>query len=163
MESEYDFETNSEISLGTDRWLNLHQYGGDDAIDRVYSVLRRKGYRILATVPTEMSRSALTISYDTPVAFVFGTEKEGLPHLAVELADEAVHLPMYGFVESFNVSVAAALCLHHAALRIRSGTSDWHIPELEQARLFLDWTRQSIPGADAIERRFENAWEGSRE
>ena len=52
-------------------------------------------------------------------ALLFGAEMEGLTHVAMEEADEYLKIPMYGFTESFNLSVAAAVCLQHLSHQMR--------------------------------------------
>ncbi len=158
VETEHEFETNPEIALGTDRWLTLHRYHGPDALDHCIRELRRRGYQIAATVLGRKSRPVCEVAPDQPLAVMFGTEKEGLPESAIAAADLHIHLPMYGFVESFNVSVAAALCLNELLESLRRSREDWHLTAGERETLFLDWARQSIPGAEAIERRFHEEW-----
>lgn len=154
----HDFETNPQIALGTDRWLTLHRYGGDHALEECLAALRERGYAIGATVLHEKSQPVAEISLDRPIALLFGTEKDGLPRWAVEQADLLVHVPMYGFVESFNVSVAAALCLQELVNKLRASALPWHLSAEERSELTLQWSRISVPGADAIERRFLAAW-----
>jgi tRNA (guanosine-2'-O-)-methyltransferase len=50
---------------------------------------------------------------------VFGNEKEGVSEKALEFCDGTFRIPMWGFVESFNVSVAAAISLYISARRRR--------------------------------------------
>ena len=52
------------------------------------------------------------------IALLFGSELNGLSPTAIELADEFIQIPMVGFTESLNISVSAAICIHH----LTSGT-----------------------------------------
>lgn len=153
-EQDHLFETNPEIALGTDQWLTLSQRSGPGSLEETITALRQRGYRIAATVLHAESRPVDELDLDQPVALMFGTEKDGLSSEAVELADVRVHLPMYGFVESFNVSVAAALCLQQLIPRLHRTAHPWQLSAEERRELLLRWTRQSVPGAEALERRF---------
>ena len=159
-ETEHEFETNPEIALGTDQWLTLHNYRGPTALSDCVRQLRSNGYRIAATVLHQDSRPVSELCLDEPVALLFGTEKDGLPADAISAADELVHLPMYGFVESFNVSVAVALSLQTLIPRLHSSSAVWQLSETERQALWLQWSRLSVPGAEAIERRFQEEWDG---
>ena len=52
------------------------------------------------------------VDFTTPIALVLGNEKSGISEEMLEAADERVIIPMPGFVQSFNISVAGALCLY---------------------------------------------------
>ena len=82
------------------------------------------------------------LSLDKPLALLFGTEKEGLTPEALEMADEYVKIPMFGFTESFNVSVSAALSLQVLAHRLRETDIDWQLTEEEKDLLRLDWCKK---------------------
>lgn len=58
-----------------------------------------------------------------PLALVVGFEGKGLRRLTAELCDSLVAIPMYGTVESLNVSVATALCLFEAVRQRHAGDS----------------------------------------
>ncbi len=58
------------------------------------------------------------------VALVFGTELTGLSDIAIDSADEYLRIPMYGFTESYNISVSAALCLFTLTQRLRKSNID---------------------------------------
>jgi tRNA (guanosine-2'-O-)-methyltransferase len=190
VEMENRFRANSDISLGSDRWLTLHHYRGERAMQECFAALRSGGYVIAATTapagsarPRELPPATETpedratdhgepaienhpienhpiesVPIECPVALMFGTEKDGLPDSALAQADLHVHIPMHGFVESFNVSVAAALSLYELTGRLRTSSLEWHLTGEERERLLLDWTRASVPGCEAIERRFQRQW-----
>lgn len=56
--------------------------------------------------------------FDVPAAIVFGSEGDGVSHLVKDRSDFTVSIPMYGLVNSLNVSTAASVVLCHAA-RVR--------------------------------------------
>lgn len=53
--------------------------------------------------------------FDLPCAVVFGSEGAGVGRLVRESCDFTVSIPMYGHVNSLNVSTAASVILCHAA------------------------------------------------
>jgi len=154
IEADNNFQTNKGIALGADRWLTIHQYRGADPSADCIEQLKDAGYTVAATVLHHDSIPVDDLPVDQPVAVMFGTEKEGLSETAIELADQLVHIPMHGFVESFNVSVAAALTLENLVRRVRETAIDWSLSVDEKAELELEWTRQSIDQVEALERRF---------
>jgi len=60
------------------------------------------------------------LDFDVPAAIVFGSEGGGVSRLVKERSDFNVSIPMYGLVNSLNVSTAASVILCHAA-RVRHG------------------------------------------
>jgi tRNA (guanosine-2'-O-)-methyltransferase len=86
---------------------------------------------------------------------VFGTEKEGLSDYAIEHADMHVRIPMYGFTESYNISVSAALLMYTLTNRLHASTDiDWHLSEEERNALRLVWTRRSLSRIRQYDRKF---------
>lgn len=69
------------------------------------------------------SEDAAADIYDTEinarVAWVFGSEGEGMRRLTRERCDSLARIPMFGSVQSLNVSVSTALCLYESVRRRR--------------------------------------------
>jgi tRNA (guanosine-2'-O-)-methyltransferase len=143
-----------DIAMGCDRWLTLHRHRGEGASRTCLQELKREGFRILAASPHPPATPLDEVTIEQPTALVIGHETEGLSPAALELADEHVRIPIRGFVESLNLSVAAALALSHLRSRLEESVLDWHITLDEAERLRLEWTRRSIPNVGAIEARF---------
>ncbi|KXW56967.1 23S rRNA (guanosine(2251)-2'-O)-methyltransferase RlmB [Ferrovum sp. PN-J185] len=62
----------------------------------------------------------MNASFSQPLAWVLGAEGEGLRRLTRETCDQLVRIPMFGSVESLNVSVAAGVCLYETKRREKS-------------------------------------------
>jgi tRNA (guanosine-2'-O-)-methyltransferase len=121
--------------------------------------LRRRGYRIVATTPhtEEVELGSFDLSRGK-VALCFGTEMEGLSEELLREADEYLRIPMYGFVESFNISVSAAIILYTLTERLRWGTMEgWRLSEAERGELLLAWLRGTVKEAPRLERRFRES------
>ena len=79
--------------------------------------LRAEGFAIYVTHLDRGTRALGELSFAGKVALVFGSEHRGVSDEAVALADATFAIPMRGFVQSFNVSVAAAIALAKAVER----------------------------------------------
>ena len=158
IENSYQYELNPHVSLGAAQWLNLHRHNTleNNTSDCLIN-LKNEGYRIVATTPDP---SAVSI-HDFDVkkgkfAILFGTEKFGLTPEAFAMADEFIRIPMYGFTESFNISVSVSLCLFHFTERIRAEKADWQLSDEEQTDIYLQWYRNTTTNSEMIERKFHS-------
>jgi tRNA (guanosine-2'-O-)-methyltransferase len=155
IENKNPFKTNTEITLGSEQWLNIYKYPDDLNSINVIRKIKEKGYRIVAT-----SSHANTTDFENldlskgKIAFVFGTELTGISNPVSEAADEYVKIPMYGFTESFNLSVSAAIILHFISHKLRTSEIDWKIPNDELVDIKLNWLRNSIKKPELIEKHF---------
>lgn len=100
------FKEANRVTAGADKWLDVVRWKDTRAC-----VLRLKeqGYQILATHLDASARPLADMDLTKPTAIVFGNEKDGISREMQELADQTVVLPMRGFVQSYNISVAAAI------------------------------------------------------
>jgi tRNA (guanosine-2'-O-)-methyltransferase len=161
IENEYKYEFNPHVSLGAAQWLSLHQYNSAaNNTPECIASLKNRGYRIVATSP---GPGAVPIQeFDIsrgPFALMFGTEKFGLTPEACEMADESVRIPMYGFTESFNISVSVALCLFHFTERLRSESVPWQLTEPENTEIMLQWCRNTHSNPEKLEASFRSAYQ----
>lgn len=142
---------NDEIALGASKWLNVYQYNeNDNNILNCYNKLKQKGYKILATMPHKNDCLITELSLEQPIALVFGTEKDGLSASAIQQADAYVKIPMYGFTESYNISVSAAISLFHLSEKLRKSSIAWQLQDDEQAEIMLQWLKISIRDSEKI-------------
>lgn len=110
------YKQSTRTSGGSDKWLDLQLYStSSECIHHAKSL----GYRIVATHMRNGSLTPDAIDWTRPTAIVFGNELDGVTDDVLSMADDCIAVPMDGFVESFNVSVAAALILWEAR-RIRN-------------------------------------------
>jgi tRNA (guanosine-2'-O-)-methyltransferase len=61
---------------------------------------------------------------------------------------------MYGFTESFNISVSAAIILHYLTEKLRKSTVDWELSEIEKTEIKLNWVKNVVKRSDLLEQKF---------
>ena len=156
IEKNNKFSTNNEISVGSAGWVDIYNYGNSSEFDSTscYHRLKKAGYSIVATTPDENSESLDSINIDNKIALLFGTEEDGLSKQAIENSDYSVRIPMYGFTESFNVSVACSLILRDLTERLRHSNSNWKLSEGETSDIKYSWLMKSVKNSDLILKRF---------
>ena len=155
IENRNEYTLSDNVALGSSKWLSLHTYKHEEQNTvKTIKKLKKDGYRIIATTPHKNDSNLEDFSLDGKFALLFGTELEGLSDEAMESANEFVKIPMYGFTESFNISVSAALSLHYLSEKLRKSDIDWQITKEEKIDIQLDWLRNSIRKADVIEKEF---------
>lgn len=98
------------------KWVEKEKY---KSIDKCYSELREDGFKIYASAINDKSKNLYDLDLSDKVAIVLGNEHRGVSEEAAEAADDTFMIPMFGMVQSLNVSVAAAVILYEA-LRQRS-------------------------------------------
>ncbi len=108
------YDRNKKISQNADKWVDLRRWR---STRECLAHLRAEGFAIYATHLDERARPLAALSFAGKVALVFGNEHRGVSDEALALADASYAIPMRGFVQSLNVSVAAAISLAHAVER----------------------------------------------
>ncbi len=158
IENRNRYDTSSTVSQGAREWLTLHRYRGEkNNTPAAIRQLRAEGYRIIATTPhtDDVLIDELDLTKGK-MAFFFGTELTGLSPDVMEQADEFVKVPMYGFTESLNVSVCAALLMYSVMQRLRKSSVDWRLDAEQRLRVALQWYKHSIKASGEILQRFES-------
>lgn len=149
------YELSQKVDLGSSKWLTLHQYREDhDNTTHCINQLKERGYKIVATSPHTDSVTLHELPVDQPLALLFGTEKLGLSTNAMELADYHMSIPMYGFTESLNISVSAAICLQHLTQKVRTENIGWQLSDQDHQELLNEWTRLCLKDPEGLEKRF---------
>jgi len=155
IENKNRYQVNPKITMGATKWVSIQRFLSTpthNATARCMTELRKKGYRIIATSPHRKHSTPETISLEKPVAIFFGNEKEGLSDYVLEGADDYIYVPMYGFTESLNISVSAAMVMKTIYERIVDPGEkiDWQLGEDDKNELRLDWLRKSLKKSDYI-------------
>ncbi|GMY13782.1 trna (guanosine(18)-2'-o)-methyltransferase [Fagus crenata] len=105
------YRDNRHVSMGAEKWLDIELW---NSIHDCFQVLKSRGYRIATTHVGMDAVSIYDMDWSHPTAIVVGNENGGITNEALELSDLHCSIPMKGMVDSFNVSVAAGILMHHA-------------------------------------------------
>lgn len=160
IENKYNSYVSNQVAKGAQKWIDFYEYNKElNNTENCIQSLREKGYQIIATTPhndTEGYRDCLLHDFDISKksAFVFGVEKDGVSDYILKEADGYLKIPMNGFTESLNISVAAAIILQSLTQRLRVSNIDWKLSEDEKDEKRLDWTKKTINHVDEIIERW---------
>lgn len=159
VENEVKYAINRRVLKGSYKWVDLVKYRAREktGTEMCFAELKRRGYTILVTDPSPDGKSIYDIPVDKKLAIVMGNELNGTSAYALAHADEKVHIPMYGFTESLNISVSAALCLQAVLPRMRQSEVPWQLTNEEKDFIRLQWYRKMVRRCEIIEREFLKA------
>jgi tRNA (guanosine-2'-O-)-methyltransferase len=157
IENKFNYAENPYVALGSAQWVNrIHYNTEDNNTVSTLNKLRSKGYRIVATSPhtndTELPNLDLSKG---KIALLFGSERPGLSKIALENADEYLRIPMFGFTESYNISVSAAICLYDIMARLRKSDIDWHLNDDDREEILIQWLKVSVKDSENMLRIIE--------
>jgi len=141
------FQVSEEVVSGASQWVDVHGVTEPDPANtqKTISALKEKGYRIGATTLREGCIPISEVPTHEKLALCFGAEERGLSEEAHDLADFYVRIPMYGFTQSFNISVSVAICLFDWTVRLRSSQAPWQLSAEEKLKLKAQWLLKYLP------------------
>jgi len=152
IENSFKYAENPDVALGSAQWVNIIRYNKteNNTVDTI-AELKRKGYRIVATTPhtNDIELPDLDLSKGK-IALLFGSELSGLTSEALNNSDEFVKIPMFGFTESYNISVSAAICLYNLMERLRKSEIEWRLSESEKIPILSEWLKTSVKDSENI-------------
>lgn len=160
IENRNKYKISEDVSMGATQWLSLNRYQKHENNTKAcLSELKEKGYKIVATSLHKNSVTMQELDVSKPIALVFGTELTGISTDVEEVADEFIKLPMYGFTESFNISVCAALCMYELSTRIRKEVPNYHLTTTEREDIYIEWLKASVKKHDLIIKEFDGKYQ----
>ncbi len=134
-----EFPKISKISSSSaNKWVETEKYS---VTNDCYNALRKKGFKIYASLLSDKAIDLYSIDMTEKVAFILGNEHRGVSEEAAKLSDEVYYIPMRGMIQSLNVSVAAAATLYEAQ-RQRALKGMYDNPELDSfdhEKLIDEW------------------------
>jgi len=152
IENKYNNKISRHVAKGSQKWLSYNRYRDDrDNTKSCLASLKEKGYQIIATTPHNDSCLLQDFDVTKKSAFVFGVESEGVSETVIENADGFLKIPMVGFTESLNISVAAAIILQEVTSKLRNSEVDWKLSNEEKQMLYFNWVKTTIKNVDKIE------------
>jgi tRNA (guanosine-2'-O-)-methyltransferase len=100
-------------SASAKKWVELVKF---DNVDDCFAALRKEKYKIYSTHMSETGKNKSLYEFDLTkrVAIVFGNEHAGVTDEIKEKSDGNLLIPMYGMIQSLNISVSVAVCLYEA-------------------------------------------------
>jgi len=132
------FKLLKNTAKGSQKYVQVQRH---DDFSAAAQQLKASGHQLLAAHLSDKAVDFRSVDYTKPTAIVLGAELQGVSESTLQQVDEHIVIPMVGMVESFNVSVAAALILYEAQQqRMRAGFYDQPAlaPDVYQKTLF-EW------------------------
>ncbi len=109
------FSASTGVTRGSHKWIDLVRWKSHE---EAIASLHARGFRVYATAP-DATQSIEDVDVGSPIAIAFGNEHDGLRPATIAACDGALGVPMFGFTESFNLSVTVALAMTRIAARRR--------------------------------------------
>lgn len=137
------FRTFRGTAMGSQKWVEWELY---DKVEEPIQKLQSRGFQVLAAHVSSTAVDFRRVDFTRPTALLMGTEKDGVSDQALDKVDQHITVPMMGMVESFNVSVAAAIILSEAQRqRLEAGMYDSaRLPESVYQRLLFQWGQPAV-------------------
>lgn len=155
IENKYNSYVSNQVAKGAQKWIDFNEYNTEEYNTQIcIDTLRSKGYQIIATTPHNDSCLVQDFDITKKSAFVFGVEKGGVSDETMKQADGYLKIPMVGFTESLNISVAAAIILSNVTTRLRNSDVNWQLTDEEKDEKRLDWCKKTINDVNRIIERF---------
>ena len=156
IEQRFGKRIDKEIAMGAQKWVNLQYHS---SANTCIDVLKEKGYQIIATSPHNDSCLLEDFDISKKTAFVFGVEAEGVSEYTKEHADGFLKIPMVGFTESLNISVAAVIILQEVTTKMRNSSISWQLSDDEKNSLYYEWVKKTIKNVHKIEEHYHQKLE----
>ncbi|MGZ3724134.1 MAG: TrmH family RNA methyltransferase [Bdellovibrionales bacterium] len=140
------FKAANRVSKGAEKWLDTRSY--QDPVT-VVKDLKRDGYQIWAT-DLDTQDSIDTIDWTKPTAIVLGNEKDGVSKEMRSMVDGRFRIPMLGFSQSFNISVAASLIFYRAHLETRKLGEKAYLSEEQRKQVLANYYLRCFDNPEAL-------------
>jgi len=151
----HKFRPAPKVTNGADKWLDIFRY--DNVADCI-AHLRGRGFKVACTSFAPEARPMHELDFSNPLAVVFGNEHDGVSEDILKSSDELFYIPMLGFSQSFNISVAVAIAIYYGVgERVGHFGANGDLTSLEKEELRRRWVKLSVPMAEEILDRVRQA------
>ncbi len=132
-------EIRSRSAASAAKWLRFTKW---DSPKKLIAFFKKNKIAIVATHMSAKAKDPAKVDLTRPVALVLGNEKEGVSEELLKAADANAVLPMVGFIQSFNVSVAGALLMYEAyRQREKKGMyGEMQMKQGEMKKMMKEWS-----------------------
>ncbi len=141
------FQPNLDLTKGADTWVEIVKHPAH--IDSI-KIIKQQGYKIVAVSPEKNATLLPDFNITEPIALTFGTEWQGVTEEILDFADETLAIPMYGFTQSFNVSVAAAICFYELKQKLIKNNIPHLLNKEKLLKTRIRWAVNSIRSGNEI-------------
>lgn len=152
IENRHEYRLNPAVAQGASKWVDFTRYNeiNRDNARACIETLKQRGYRIVAMTPAQESKPIEQLDIDEKLALCFGSEEPGLSDTIRKAADESVTIPIYGFTQSYNLSVSVGISLHALVTTLRNSPINWRLDERDALELYIKWLAQSTPTGPSL-------------
>ena len=143
---EAKFKAANRVTKGAEKWLDVMSFRSPE---ESVAHLHQRGYQVWAT-DLDTQDSIDTLDWSRPLAIVLGNEKDGVSPEMRRLVDGRFRIPMLGFSQSFNISVAAALLFYRAHLEHRQLNGRQYLSPLERDQVLANYYLRCFDNPEAL-------------
>lgn len=152
MEEENVFDPNLTVTKGAETWVEVEKMSKNIAS---LQNIKDRGYKILAVSLEKNAVMLPDYQITEPIALVFGTEMEGVSEEVIDFADETLAIPMYGLTRSYNVSVAAGICMYELKQKLIKSGIDYKLNEEKRLKMQIRWAVNSMSSGKQIFEKYQ--------
>ena len=155
--SEKNTKAAKNVSLGAEKWITIKEKSKNEAVGNFLKKIKKKGYKLIGTSPHIQGKTESITNFKAPRKFViaFGNEEKGLSDELIRHCDKLINIPMFGFSESYNISVTCAITLSLITIKLREKKKVSKLSNKEKGILKLEWYKKSIKNSHLIIKRLE--------
>jgi tRNA (guanosine-2'-O-)-methyltransferase len=159
IEKRNKYQINKHIVKGANKWLDLHYYRKPDEDNtlRCIQQLKKEGYKIVTTTPHQNDMFLENFEPTEKCAIVFGSEENGVSKEMIAHSDSFLKIPIFGFTESYNLSVSVGIILNHCINYLHSHPeTEWHLTPQYMLSKQMEWYIKSIKMGKDIVKKFNS-------